>query len=90
MWRLGIRWCGKLSVKKLTEVVKFLEKEGKASPNKIATEVGSDRRTVKNVLSEGMKLKIIKCETLEVGGRKYSVCSLTPEYQKMTKTKHSS
>ncbi len=74
-----------MSAKKLTKVVNFLEKEGKASPNRLATEVRSDRRTIKDVLKEGTDLGIIQCKTLEVGGRKYSACSLTPEYQKIIK-----
>jgi len=76
-----------MSVEKLSKLVKILEKEGKATPNKIATEIGSDRRTIQKVLNVATDLGIAKCETLEIGGRKYSACSLTPEYQKVLKNK---
>lgn len=76
-----------MSVKKLTKVVKLLEKEGNTSPNRIATKVGSDRRTIKTMLKEATDLGMVQCRTLDVGGRKYSACSLTPEYQKILKNK---
>lgn len=76
-----------MSVEKLSKVIRMLEKEGKASPNKIATKVGSDRRTIKKVLNVASDLGITQCEVLEVGGRKYSACSLTLGYQKILRNK---
>lgn len=76
-----------MSVEKLSKVVKVLEKEGKASLNKLATKVSSDRRTIKKVLKVASDLGIAKCEILELGGRKYSACSLTHDYQKILENK---
>jgi len=76
-----------MSVEKLSKVIKILEKEGSASPNKIATEVGSDRRTIQKILDIATDLGIAKCEILKVGERKFSACSLTPKYQEILKNK---
>jgi len=76
-----------LSVKKLPEVVRILEREGRATPNKIATELGSDRRTIQKILKSASELGIAQCEILKVGGRKYSACSLTPQFQKILQNK---
>jgi len=72
-----------MSIKKLSEVVKVLKKEGKASPNKIATEVGSDRRTIQEVLKVSSDLGITQCKTLVLSGRNFRACGLTPEFKKI-------
>lgn len=72
---------------KLPEVVKVLKKEVRASPSKIASEIGSDRRTVDKVLQAGMSLGILKCDKITMSGRVYSSYSLTPEYLSMLKVK---
>jgi predicted transcriptional regulator len=76
-----------MSAEKLSKLVRILDKEQKATPNKIATEIGSDRRTTQKLLNTATDLGIAKCKVFEIGTRKYSECSLTPEYQKILKTK---
>ena len=72
-----------MSVEKLRKVVKMLKKEGGASPTRIASKVGSDRRTVNKILEEGTRMKMIECDTVEISGRRYASCKLTQEYKKI-------
>ena len=76
-----------MSIEKLSKLVKVLEKEGRVSPTRLANEVGSDRRTIKKVLKVASDLGITSCENLEIGGRKYSACSLTHDYRKIMQNK---
>lgn len=75
-----------MSIEKLSKVVKILQEEGSASPNKIATKVGSDRRTIQKIMKVASNLGLVKCETFKVGERTYARCSLTPEYLKVARS----
>jgi len=72
-----------MSVEKLRKVVEVLKKEDGLSPTRIASKIGSDRRTVSKILEEGTKMKMIRCNIIEMSGRRYASCKLTPEYKKM-------
>lgn len=74
----------KSSIKKLPEMIEFLKKE-EATPNRIAKELNSDRRTVEKMLDSTTEMKIVGCRSMEISGRKYRVCGLTPEYKKILK-----
>jgi len=79
---------GAMSLKKLPKVIEVLKNQP-SSPSRLAAKVGSDRRTIGSVLTVASELGMVKCESIEVSGRKYAVCSLTPEYQKMLKVRRS-
>lgn len=72
-----------MSAEKLRRVVDVLKKEGSASPTRIASKIRSDRRTVSKILEEGTKMKMIRCNTIEISGRRYASCMLTQEYKKI-------
>ena len=72
-----------MSVEKLRKVVEILKRDEGVSPTKIASEIGSDRRTVGKILEEGTKMKMIKCNIIEISGRQYASCKLTEEYKKI-------
>ena len=76
-----------MSAEKLAKLVKVLGQTGKATPNKIAKNISSDGRTTHKLLAAAKDLGLVQCKTVEVGGRKYSECSLTPEFSKLQKTK---
>ncbi|MDG6941431.1 MAG: hypothetical protein JRN34_00695 [Nitrososphaerota archaeon] len=72
-----------MSVEKLPKVVELLRKESKASPSKIAEEIGSDRRTVEKILNVATDLGIVSCTKIEVSGRTYQVCELNSAYKQI-------
>jgi predicted transcriptional regulator len=72
-----------MSVEKLPKVVELLRKESKASPSKIAEEIGSDRRTVEKILNVATDLGIVSCTKIEVSGRRYQACELNPAYKQI-------
>ncbi len=74
-----------MSQDKFYEVICELRNRDEASPCSIARNINSDFRTVKDILKKGEALKILKCEDNIIAGRKYSACSLTPEYKKLFK-----
>ncbi len=78
------------SVDKLPKVVDFLRKEDRASLSKIASEIGSDRRTVDRILNVANNLGIITCDKLEISGRTYQVCQLDSEFKQLLENKRKS
>jgi predicted transcriptional regulator len=72
-----------MSVEKLPKVVNMLKQKETASVTKIAEEIGSDRRTVEKILNVASNLGIVKCNTLQMSGRKYQVCQLDSNYRKL-------
>jgi predicted transcriptional regulator len=74
----------KSSIDKLPELVDLLKKED-VTPNKIAMQLKSDRRTVDRMLAITTEMNIIGCKSMEISGRNYRVCGLTPEFKKFLK-----
>lgn len=68
---------------KLPKIVEVLRKETKASPSKLASQIHSDRRTVDRILNAATNLGIVDCNKLEVSGRTFQVCQLTPEFKRL-------
>ncbi len=71
-----------MSVDKLPKVIQVLRKESKASPSRIATEIGSDRRTVDRILNVATNLGMIDCDKIEVSGRTYQACQLSSDFKR--------
>ena len=72
-----------MSVDKLPKVIQVLRKQNKASPSKIATEIGSDRRTVGRILNVATNLGMIDCDKIEISGRTYQACQLSSDYKRL-------
>lgn len=72
----------KSSIEKLPDMIKLL-KNREASPNKIATEINADRRTVDKLLKATTEIGMVGCKSMEIEGREYRVCSLTPRFKEM-------
>jgi len=71
-----------MSVNKLPKVIQILKKEAKASPSRIAVEIGSDRRTVGRILNVASDLGMIDCDKIEISGRTYQTCQLSSEFKR--------
>lgn len=72
----------KSSIEKLPDMIKLL-KNREASPNKIAMEINADRRTVDKLLKATTEIGMVGCKSMEIEGREYRVCSLTPRFKEM-------
>lgn len=72
-----------MSIKKLPKIVRMLQMENKATPTRIASKIGSDKRTTKKILAVAANLGLVKCNSIEVSGRTYSAYRLAPEYKKL-------
>lgn len=72
---------------KIVQVIRLLEKEGNISPNQISVKLGSDRRTIGKILKAASELRLVKIESIEISGRKYSNCELTDEYKSICAVK---
>lgn len=77
-----------MSVEKMLRVIEVLSNESPVSRNRIAIATRSDRRTIEKVIRVGSEMGIIKCETVEIGARRYSSCSLDPDYIEMLRKKN--
>lgn len=64
--------------KKYPKIVKYLKKEGKATPSAIASHINSDIRTTKVMLDtlEDPSLRLVKHKSFEAGKKTYSSYSL--------------
>ena len=76
----------KSSVEKIPRMLELLSRK-ECSPNNIAKKIDSDIRTVNRLLDVTTEMGIVKCESLEVEGRKYRACRLDPEYHKIYKNR---
>ena len=71
---------------KIVQVIQLLEKEGNISPNQIACRLGSDRRTIAKILKSASELGLVKIDSIEISGRRYSNCKLTDRYKNMRRS----
>ena len=71
------------TAKKLPKIVRMLHVEGKATPTRIASEIGSDKRTTKEILAVAANLGLVEFNSLKVSGRTYSAYRLAPGYKKL-------
>jgi predicted transcriptional regulator len=55
----------------------MLDVEGKATPTRIASEIGADKRTTKKLLATVANLGLVEYNSLEAGGRTYAAYRLS-------------
>ena len=65
------------SAKKLPKIVRMLHVEGKASPTRIAAQIGSDKRTTKELLAVAANLGLVEYNSFKVSGRTYAAYRLS-------------
>ncbi len=70
-------------IEKLQKLIELLIKEENISVTRIASVVGSDRRTINRILKSLSKLGLVEIKVLEMGERNYSSVSLTKEYKSL-------
>lgn len=69
------------SIEKFPEMI-YILKRGEASPNKLASQLHSDRRTVEKLLDAATEMNIVGCKSMKIEGRNYRACGLTPNFKK--------
>ena len=69
------------SIEKLPRMIRILRRN-ELSPNKIAQQLNSDRRTVERMLNTAIEMQIVGCKSMRIEGRNYRVCGLTPNFKK--------
>lgn len=69
------------TIDKFPEMIKLL-KNKKYAPTRIAKELKTDKRTVDKMIEAGKKLNILKCETVELSGKKFVGCTVSERFKK--------
>lgn len=66
------------TAKKLPKIIRMLHVEDKVTPTRIASEIGADKRTTKELLAVATNLGLVEYNSFEVGGRTYTAYRLSP------------